>query len=111
MKVGYVKKRNLFRGVKKIFKTPDFTCSVDPKILPEKTQHLLSAYVDAQLDGRNAAKLFPDVHKALAKFPAFAQEHKELYEILDLDRRGELEKPPNTPKFDFSYLTEKERSL
>lgn len=104
MKVNYVNKGNLFRVVREIFKTSECTYSVDPKILPEKTQHLLSAYVDAQLDGRNAATLFPDVHTALAKHSAFAKEHKELYELLDLDRRGKLEEPPYTPEFDFSYL-------
>lgn len=94
----------LFRVVKEIFSSSDYTYSVDTKLLPEKTQHLLSAYVEAELDGKNAAKLYPDVHEGIAKFPAFAAEHKDLYEILDADRRGELEKPPNTPEFDFSHL-------
>jgi len=78
--------------------------TVDPAELPESTQHLLSAYVEAELDGENAANLYPEVKAAMAKFPAFAEEHKVLYELLDADRRGELEEPPTTPVFDFSYL-------
>lgn len=82
----------------------EFPYAVDPAELPESTQHLLSAYIEAELDGRKAADLFPEVETAIANFPEFAEEYQILYEILDADRRGELEQPPYTPAFDFSYL-------
>lgn len=78
--------------------------SVDPAQLAESTQHLLSAYVEAKLDGRDAAALFPDVHQALAQYQAFAEEYETLYDLLDAERKGELEEPPSVPTFDFSYL-------
>lgn len=82
----------------------DFPYSVDPTELSESTQHLLSAYIEAALDGKDAAALFPTVHTAIATYPAFAEEHQILYELLDAERRGELEEPPFMPVFDFSYL-------
>ena len=84
--------------------SPTAIYSVDPDKLPEETQHLLSAYVDAELDGKDAAGLFPDVHEALDEHPEFAQEYYDLYELLLSGRRGELEEPPITPTFDFSHL-------
>lgn len=102
-----MKKRAVSKILKEIFRDTDYPYSVDPKVLPEKTQHLLSAYVDAELDGKNAAKLFPGVHKALATHAKFAQEHRELYALLDAERKGELEDPPHSPKFDFSHLLKK----
>lgn len=83
---------------------PEFPYSVDPAQLAESTQHLLSAYVEAKLDDRDAAALFPNVHKAIATFPAFADEFESLYDLLDAERKGELEEPPYIPTFDFSYL-------
>ena len=102
-----MKKKIVSKLLKEIFRDSDYPYSVDPKVLSEKTQHLLSAYIDAELDGEDAAKLFPDVHKALADHAEFAREHKDLYAILDDERQGKLVEPPNIPKFDFSHLLKK----
>lgn len=102
-----MKKHVVSKILREVFRDTDYPYSVDPKILPEKTQHLLSAYIDAELDGKNAAKLFPDVHQALADHAKFAREYKDLYSLLAADRRGELKEPPNTPAFDFSHLLKK----
>jgi len=109
-------KHHLKRIYNEIFKNQiDFPYSVDPAELPESTQHLLSAYIEAALDGKDAAALFPTVHTAIATYPAFAEEHQILYELLDAERRGELKEPPFMPVFDFSYLNlpaiEKEPNL
>lgn len=101
-------KQYIFSVLNEIFNNqiddPSFPCSVDPAKLSESTQHLLSAYVEAQLDGRDAADLFPDVHIAIEQFAEFAEEYEMLYELFDAERKGELEEPPTTPIFDFSYL-------
>ena len=102
-----MKRHIVFKMFKEIFRDTDYPCSVEPMVLPEKTQHLLSAYIDAELDGKDAAELFPDVHKAVADHPEFAREYRVLSALLDADRRGELEEPPYIPEFDFSYLLKK----
>jgi len=103
-----MKRQIVFKMFKEIFRDTCYPYPVDPKVLSEKTQHLLSAYIDAELDGQDAAVLFPDVHKALTEYPEFAQEYRELSVLLDAERRGELEEPPHIPEFDFSYLLKNE---
>lgn len=80
--------------------------SVDPAILPESTQHLLSAYIEAGLGDQDAATRFPAVHQAIAEHSAFRREHDELRDLLAAERNGELEQPPVMPKFDLGYLLE-----
>lgn len=98
-------KQNIIKVLSALFNNRiEFPYAVNPAELSEETQHLLSAYVEAELEGKDAASLFPEVKRAIANFPAFAEEHTILYEILDAEHRGELEEPPYVPVFDFSYL-------
>lgn len=65
---------------------------------------LLYAYIEAELDGANAAAQFPAVHGAIASSDDSHQQYVDLKEILLREREGTLLMPPRIPEFDFSYL-------
>lgn len=67
-------------------------------------QAALPGYVEAELDGRNPASLFPDVPAHLAACSDCRQAHEELRALLRLERQGRWEQPPLPTGFDFSYL-------
>ena len=71
--------------------------------LPESAD-LLYAYIEAELDELNAALMFPEVHRDLAHSSALQEAHRELSELLTMEREDRLIEPPITPSFDFSYL-------
>lgn len=83
----------------------------DDAPLPEACQACradLAAYVDAELDARAASSLFPTVAKHLASCTDCLQEYEELSNLLSLERRKLLQKPPASPAFDFGYLPSKD---
>lgn len=67
-------------------------------------QDLLSAYVDAELNGSDAASAFPTVHEHLAGCTTCGPIYAELKALLALEQSEELVMPPVAATFDFSYL-------
>ena len=66
---------------------------------------LLYAYIEAELDGTDAAVQFPEVHSAVLTSVEAHQQYVDLKEILEREREGTLVVPSNIPAFDFSYLS------
>lgn len=83
---------------------------VDSAVGQSPTQQLLYAYIEAELDGRDAAKLYADVHRQLTEATFLRAQYEDLKDILILERQGSLIQPPVQPKFDFSYLRELQRA-
>lgn len=74
-----------------------------PKEL-EEAMELLYAYIEAELDGLDAAAEFPKVHAAIQSSEEAALQYHELKDILNAEREGNLIIPSKVPDFDFSYL-------
>lgn len=68
-------------------------------------QDQLSAYVDAELAGDDAAAAFPTVQTHLAGCATCQLARDELKTLLAQEQSGELAPPPLAATFDFSYLT------
>lgn len=67
-------------------------------------QDQLSAYVEADLAGNDAAAAFPTVHAHLAGCATCQRAHAELRTLLALEQSGRLVEPPVAATFDFRYL-------
>ena len=67
-------------------------------------QDQLTAYIDAQLAGADAAAAFPDVSAHLAGCATCSRVHDELAALLALEQSDQLAAPPVPAAFDFSYL-------
>ncbi len=67
-------------------------------------QDQLSAYVDAELAGDDAAAAFPTVQTHLAGCATCQLARDELKTLLAQEQSGELAPPPLAATFDFSYL-------
>jgi hypothetical protein len=65
---------------------------------------LLSAYIEAELDGENAASLYPAVAEHLSTCEECSEEYADLKSILVAERDGTLVDPPTQPQFDLSFL-------
>lgn len=65
---------------------------------------LLYAIVDAELEGKDAAHLFPAAYEHLQACAACREECEDLRAVLTGEQRGELTEPPIKPVFDLSYL-------
>ena len=75
--------------------------------LPEACQACqadLALFVDAELNGQPAARLFPAVAEHLATCAACQQEAAELTRLLTAVREERAVQPPRRATFDFSYL-------
>ena len=66
--------------------------------------NMLSAYVDAELDGQDAAIEFPEVKMALEFYPSLREIYEDARELLYLERQDALFEPTTIPDFDSSYL-------
>lgn len=69
-------------------------------------RHSISAYVEAELDGRDAVSLYPRLAEHLETCPDCYEEYRDLRQILLLERQGKLAEPPRPGQFDFSFLEE-----
>lgn len=67
-------------------------------------QDQLSAFVDAELGGEDAAAAFPAVRSHLAGCPTCRLVREELTALLSLEHAGQLAAPPPPAPFDFGYL-------
>jgi len=67
-------------------------------------QDVLYAYIGAELDGENAAAIFPTVRPHLDQCEECRKEYEELQALLQMERLREFVEPPTPPAFDFSYL-------
>lgn len=67
-------------------------------------QDVLHAYIDAELDGKDAIAVFPAVKLHLGQCPECEQEYTELKALLLMERQGAFAQPPIEPAFDFAYL-------
>ena len=65
----------------------------------------LLVYIEAELDGRDAVRLYPQVRAALDSSLPCRQEYDEIKAFLRLEQSGELQRPPRAPHLDFSYLS------
>jgi hypothetical protein len=75
--------------------------------LPEACQACetdLALFVDAELNGQPAAKLFPAVAEHLATCASCQQEAAELTRLLAAVQEERAVQPPRPASFDFSYL-------
>lgn len=70
----------------------------------DKDLELLYAYIEAELDGEDAASQFPQVHAAIQSAKEASEQYEDLKEILQSERDGTLLIPEHIPNFDFSYL-------
>jgi hypothetical protein len=66
--------------------------------------HILLAYIDAELNGQDAGTLYPEFRAHLQQVPECQQEYAELKHLLLLERQGQLVEPPTPGKFDWSFL-------
>lgn len=64
----------------------------------------LLVYIEAELNGRDAAQLYPQVRLALDHSAQWQQEYAELKEFLLLLESDTGRAPPRAPYFDLSYL-------
>lgn len=64
----------------------------------------LLVYIEAELGGRDAAKVHPQTALALAASALWRQEYEALKAFLAWEAQGPLAQPPRPPRFDFSYL-------
>lgn len=64
---------------------------------------LLHAYIEAELDGEDAAAKFPALKAYMDGCPACQEEYEEVKALLLMGRQGMFVKPPQAT-FDFSYL-------
>jgi len=76
----------------------------DEPVTCELHRHSIPAYVEAELDGRNAKLLHPELAKHLESCPNCYEEYTDLIRIFDLERQGRLEEPPRLGQFDLSFL-------
>jgi len=65
---------------------------------------LLSAYIEAELDGENAPSLYPTVAEHLSTCEECSQEYDGLKSVLSAYRADTLVVPPTKPHFDLSFL-------
>lgn len=66
--------------------------------------HTLLDYISAELNGQDAAALYPAFHKHLAQLPECWQEYSEMKQLLLLERTAQLVAPPLPGTFDLSFL-------
>jgi len=66
----------------------------------------ISAYVEAELDDRDAGSLYPQLAEHLETCPDCYEEYRDLRQLLLLERQGKLVEPPRPGQFDFSFLEE-----
>ena len=76
----------------------------DGEPLYEECRKKLHAYIEAELDGEDAAELYPQVKRCLDTYAGFAEEYEEFRTLFLMERRGEFVEPPFEPTFDFSFL-------
>jgi len=66
----------------------------------------IPACVEAELDGRDVKRLYPELTEHLETCPDCAEEYEELRRLLHLERQDMLEEPPRPGRFDLSFLRE-----
>lgn len=66
--------------------------------------NLLHAYIEAELSGQDAPKLYPEVEAALAQSPSFDQLYQDVKGSFLREQQGISLTPPIKGNFDFSFL-------
>lgn len=66
--------------------------------------NLLHAYIEAELSGQDAAKLYPEVKTALDESPSFEELYQDVKGSSLREQQGISLTPPIKPDFDFSFL-------
>lgn len=69
-------------------------------------REVLYAFIQAELEGREAASSYPDVNRHIMTCSECRTEYLELRALLQRAREGQLSLPRGEPAFDFSYLQE-----
>lgn len=65
---------------------------------------MLHAYIESELDGKEATRGFPEVKRLMDQSPLFRQTYEDAKAIFLMERQGGLVKPPVEAEFDLSYL-------
>lgn len=65
---------------------------------------MVYAFIDAELDAKNASALFPEVAGHIATCTACQQEYAALKQILTLEQADTSAERPVVPSFEFSYI-------
>lgn len=76
----------------------------DPVLSHEEARAWLRGYVDAELDGRAASKMYPDLKRHLDLCEECSPEYLELLETALLQDIDAWPAPPHTPRPDLSFL-------
>ncbi len=76
----------------------------DEPVTCEPHWRSIPAYVEADLNGRNAKLLHPELAKHLESCSNCYEEYTDLIRIFGLERQGRLEEPPRPGQFDLSFL-------
>lgn len=72
-------------------------------------QDRLHVYADAELEGKDAAVLFPEVKAHLNMCDRCSEDYQHLRVVLLAEREGRWVEPPVEPRFDFSALAKAAR--
>lgn len=64
----------------------------------------LDAYVEMQLDGKDADERYPHVRPALTQYEDLQEAYESLLSLLADERNGLLAKPAGEPEFDLSFI-------
>ena len=64
----------------------------------------IHAYVDAELEGEDAAKRYPAIQAHLESCTRCREAYEEVKRLLLQEQQGQFLEPPIEPAFDFSYL-------
>lgn len=64
----------------------------------------LSAYVEAELDGQNAALKYPELDKALGEFEELQLDYEDLKDLFAAERAGQLREPSQPVQVDLATI-------
>ncbi len=67
-------------------------------------QHLLHAYIEAELAGGNSAEQYPQVQSCIEADKAFRPTYEELKEVLRLEQQNALVEPPIPARLETSFF-------
>ncbi len=81
-----------------------FEGDVSPSPACQACEDMLDQYVDEELAGKDAAKLFPDVNTHLNECTSCQESYQELKALLLMQRQGTFVEPPVEANFDFSFI-------
>lgn len=77
---------------------------ITPRSAEPLDMEAVLVYLEAEVAGQDAARLYPQIALALAASSAWQQAYEALKAFLAWEAQGPLAQPPRPPCFDFSYL-------